>query len=44
MPPTQCVKLRQNSSPLLIDSICAPSMMEAPVVVKPETASKKASI
>ena len=41
MPPTQWVKLRQNSSPWLMDSTSV--RMEAPVVVKPLTVSKNAS-
>ena len=41
MPPIQWVKLRQNITPRGWPSICV--MMDAPVVVKPETASKKAS-
>ena len=41
MPPIQCEKLRQSSSPLLISStLCS---MEEPVVVNPETISKNAS-
>ena len=42
MPPIQCVKLRQNSREWDMDSTCV--RIEAPVVVKPETVSKKASI
>ena len=42
MPPTQWVKLRQNRPPRLRGSTAV--RMEAPVVVKPETVSKKASI
>ena len=41
MPPTQWVKLRQNSSPWLMASTSV--RMEAPVVVKPLTVSKNAS-
>ena len=41
MPPIQCVKLRQNKMPLLSDSTSV--TMEAPVVVKPLTVSKRAS-
>ena len=41
MPPTQWVKLRQNKPPRLRGSISV-RMLE-PVVVKPETVSKKAS-
>ena len=41
MPPTQWVKLRQNSPPRLKGSTAI--KMEEPVVVKPETVSKKAS-
>ena len=41
MPPTQWVKLRQNSTPRPRGSISV--RMLAPVVVKPETVSKKAS-
>ena len=41
MPPSQWVKLRQKSSPLLMASTSV--RMEAPVVVKPETVSKKQS-
>ena len=40
MPPTQWVKLRQNSSPWLMASTSV--RMEAPVVVKPLTVSKNA--
>ena len=42
MPPTQCVKLRQNSRPRSMVSTSV--RMLAPVVVKPETVSKKLSI
>ena len=42
MPPTQWVKLRQNKAPRLKGSTAI--RMDAPVVVKPETVSKKASI
>ena len=42
MPPTQWVKLRHNRPPRLRGSTAV--RMEAPVVVKPETVSKKASI
>ena len=42
IPPIQCVKLRQNNIPLGSDSISV--NMEAPVVVKPDDVSKKASI
>ena len=41
MPPTQCVKLRQNRLPRLSGSTAGRIL--APVVVKPETVSKKAS-
>ena len=41
IPPTQCVKLRQNRMPLCSGSISC--RIEAPVVVKPETVSKNAS-
>ena len=41
IPPTQWVKLRQNSTPRPRGSISV--RMLAPVVVKPETVSKKAS-
>ena len=41
VPPTQWVKLRQNSSPWLMASTSV--RMEAPVVVKPLTVSKNAS-
>lgn len=41
MPPSQWVKLRQYKSP--IGSISTSDNMLAPVVVKPETTSKKAS-
>ena len=41
IPPTQWVKLRQNRPPRLRGSISV-RMLE-PVVVKPETVSKKAS-
>ena len=41
MPPTQWVKLRQNSRPFGSDSTSV--RMVAPVVVKPDTVSKKAS-
>ena len=41
MPPTQWVKLRQNRLPRLSGSTAV--RMDAPVVVKPETVSKKAS-
>ena len=41
MPPIQCVKLRQNSPER--DRLSTSLRMEAPVVVKPETVSKKAS-
>ena len=41
IPPIQCVKLRQNSSPWLMRSTS--HRMEAPVVVRPLTVSKKAS-
>ncbi len=39
MPPTQCVKLRQNST--LIGRASISESIVAPVVVKPETVSKK---
>ena len=42
MPPIQCVKLRQKSIPWLIASTSVTT--EAPVVVKPLTVSKSASI
>ena len=42
VPPTQCVKLRQNKRPLGRRSTSV--RMVDPVVVKPETVSKKASI
>ena len=42
MPPIQWVKLRQNSMEWLMPSTLV--RMEAPVVVKPETVSKKASM
>ena len=42
MPPTQWEKLRQNSIPWLMDSTSV--RMVEPVVVKPETISKKASV
>lgn len=42
MPPTQCVKLRQNNRPWLSASTSV--RIDAPVVVKPETVSKNASI
>ena len=41
MPPSQWVKLRQKRSPRLMDSTSL--RMEAPVVVKPEVTSKRAS-
>ncbi len=41
-PPIHCVRLRQKSSPLGRDSMSL--MMEAPVVVKPDMVSKKASV
>ena len=41
MPPIQCERLRQSSRPLLMASTSV--SMVAPVVVKPETISKKAS-
>ena len=41
IPPTKCVKLRQKSIPRPSDSISV--SMLAPVVVKPDTVSKKAS-
>ena len=41
IPPTQCVKERQKRSPWLIRSTSV--RIEAPVVVKPLTVSKKAS-
>ena len=41
MPPIQCERLRQSSEALLSSSTF--TSMEAPVVVKPETISKKAS-
>ena len=41
MPPIQCDRLRQSSSPLLMDSTSV--SIVAPVVVKPETISKNAS-
>ena len=41
MPPIQCVKLRQNSPER--DRLSISFRIEAPVVVKPETVSKKAS-
>ena len=41
MPPTQWVKLRQNSSPWLMASTSV--RIDAPVVVKPLTVSKNAS-
>ena len=41
MPPTQWVKLRQNRMPRFSDSTSV--RMVAPVVVKPETVSKKQS-
>ena len=41
MPPTQWVKLRQKRMPL--GSPSTAGRMEAPVVVKPETVSKRAS-
>ena len=42
MPPTQWVKSRQNMQPRLMSSTF--SRMLAPVVVKPETVSNRASI
>ena len=42
MPPTQWEKLRQNSMPWLMASTSV--RMVEPVVVKPETISKKASV
>ena len=42
MPPTQWVKLRQNRRPRLMTSTF--SRIDAPVVVKPLTVSKKASM
>ena len=42
MPPTQWVKLRQNSRPRLMPSTFV--RMDAPVVVKPLTVSKNASM
>ena len=42
MPPTQCVKLRQNNRPW--PSASTSVRIDAPVVVKPETVSKNASI
>ena len=45
MPPAQFVKLRQNSILWLSSSICRSTpRIEAPVVVKPETDSKSASV
>ena len=41
MPPSQWVKERQNSSPRLMASTSV--RMEAPVVVKPEMTSNRAS-
>ena len=41
MPPIQCDRLRQSSEPRVSSSTFAAT--EAPVVVKPETISKKAS-
>jgi hypothetical protein len=41
IPPIQWLKLRQNNNPLLIDSIS--ERIVEPVVVKPDTVSKKAS-
>ena len=41
MPPIQCERLRQSRCPWLIASTSV--RMEEPVVVKPETISKKAS-
>ena len=41
MPPTQCVKLRQNS--MLLGRVSISGRMVAPVVVKPDTVSKNAS-
>ena len=41
MPPTQWVKLRQNRMPLGRSS--TPGRMDAPVVVKPDTVSNRAS-
>ena len=41
MPPIQCVKLRQNS--MERDMASTLLRIDAPVVVKPETVSKKAS-
>ena len=41
MPPIQWERLRQSSTPQLSSSTLATT--EAPVVVKPETISKKAS-
>ena len=42
MPPTQCVKLRQNSK--LFGMASTLVRMLAPVVVKPETVSNRLSI
>lgn len=41
MPPAQLEKLRQNSIHLLMLSISSPLSMVEPVVVNPETISKK---
>ena len=41
MPPTQCEKLRQNSTPRGSDSTSL--RIDAPVVVKPDTISNSAS-
>ena len=41
MPPTQCEKLRQNSTPLGSDSTS--DRIDAPVVVNPEAISNSAS-
>jgi hypothetical protein len=42
MPPSQCVRLRQNRSPLGWASISV--RMDAPVVVNPDMDSKNASV
>ena len=42
MPPSQCVRLRQNSTPCGSDSMSV--RMLAPVVVNPDMVSKKASV
>ena len=42
IPPIHCVRLRQNSIPCESDSMLLST--EAPVVVKPDMVSKKASV